>query len=118
MPFDIDFADSGSDVRVIQAELTGFKLPMTAKGWLQPYHAAGDYTPAYEDFYFHVSPGDAPPRSRGEPLGWGFPALFQVSECRGLGVNYRIGNRRRVLRLPSRTGFFQRPVPDRVSLGE
>ena len=72
------FADSGSEVRVIQAELSGFKLPMTAKGWLQPYHGAGDYTPAYEDFYFRVSPGDAPPRSRGEPLGWGFPALFQV----------------------------------------
>jgi len=72
------FADSSSDVRVVQAEVSGFKVPMTAKGWLQPYHAAGDYTPAYEDFYFHVSPGDAPPHSRGKPLGWGFPALFEV----------------------------------------
>ncbi|NOS68576.1 MAG: glycoside hydrolase [Verrucomicrobia bacterium] len=66
------------EAQMVQAELAGFQLPMEARGWLQPYHAAGPYTPAYEDFYFHVAPGDAPPRSRGEPLGWCFPALFNV----------------------------------------
>jgi alpha-glucosidase len=65
-------------VREVREELTGFHVPADAKGWLQPYHAAGPYTPAYEDFYFQVAPGDAPPRSRGEPRGWGFPALFKV----------------------------------------
>lgn len=64
--------------REVKEELTGFHVPVDAKGWLQPYHAAGPYTPAYEDFYFHVAPGDAPLRSRGEPRGWCFPALFHV----------------------------------------
>jgi hypothetical protein len=45
---------------------------------MQPYHAAGPYTPAYEDFYFYVSPGDSPPDSRAKAVGWAFPALFNV----------------------------------------
>ena len=69
---------SSRDVRIIQAESTGFMLPLEARGWLQPYHAAGPYTPAYEDFYFHVAPGDLPPHSRGKPMGWAFPALFNI----------------------------------------
>jgi len=72
------FADGNSATRVIEAELTGFRLPESARGWLQPYHAAGPYTPAYEDFYFHVSPGDAPPDSREKAKGWAFPALFHL----------------------------------------
>lgn len=65
-------------LREVKEELTGFHVPADTKGWLQPYHAAGPYTPAYEDFYFQVAPGDAPPRSRDEPRGWCFPALFHV----------------------------------------
>ncbi len=65
-------------LREVQEELTGFHVPVDTKGWLLPYHAAGLYTPAYEDFYFQVAPGAAPPRSRGEPRGWCFPALFRV----------------------------------------
>ena len=72
------FPESSRNVRVLQQELTGFALSSKARGWLQPYHAAGPYTPAYEDFYFHVSPGDRPPHSRAEPKGWAFPALFEV----------------------------------------
>jgi hypothetical protein len=72
-------SSSGDQVRVLEAESTGFTLPSEARGWLQPYHAAGPYTPAYEDFFFHVSPGDPPPRSRQTPVGWAFPALFQVA---------------------------------------
>ena len=45
------------------------------------YHAAGPYTPAYEDFYFHVSPGDPPPDSRQKAVGWAFPALFHVPDA-------------------------------------
>ena len=75
------FTGSHDVVRVIQSEQTGFKLPLNARGWLQPYHGAGPYTPAYEDFYFHVSPGDLPPDSRQRAVGWAFPALFQVPEA-------------------------------------
>jgi predicted alpha-1,2-mannosidase len=72
------FAETNEAVRVVQSEATGFTLPANARGWLQPYHAAGPYTPAYEDFFFSVSPGDPPPESRAKPKGWAFPALFQV----------------------------------------
>ena len=75
------FPEINGTVRVVESELTGFALPLNARGWLQPYHAAGPYTPAYEDFYFHVSPGDPPPDSRQKAVGWAFPALFQVPEA-------------------------------------
>jgi len=72
------FPETNDTVRVVESELTGFVLPMNALGWLQPFHAAGPYTPAYEDFYFHVSPGDPPPDSRQKAVGWAFPVLFHV----------------------------------------
>ncbi|MGL4400248.1 MAG: glycoside hydrolase family 97 N-terminal domain-containing protein, partial [Luteolibacter sp.] len=72
------FTSSSKDSIEATEEHTGFHLPPDARAWMQPYHAAGKYTPAYEDFYFQVSPGDAPPHSRDKPLGWSFPALFKV----------------------------------------
>ncbi len=72
------FDSPTQDSTEVFEEHSGFQLPADVRAWLQPYHAAGKYTPAYEDFYFHVSPGDAPPHSREKPLGWGFPALFEV----------------------------------------
>lgn len=75
------FPETNDAVHVVQSELTGFSVPSNAKGWLQPYHKAGPYTPAYEDFYFHVSPGDLPPESRAKPMGWAFPALFHVADA-------------------------------------
>ena len=64
-------------------EITGFLLPANAKGWIQPYHAAGPYTPAYEDFYYNITSGDQPPVSRAEPRGWCFPGLFHISDDKG-----------------------------------
>ncbi len=75
------FIGTNDTVRIVESELTGFKLPLDARGWMQPYHAAGPYTPAYEDFYFNVSPGDLPPDSRGKAVGWAFPVLFNVPEA-------------------------------------
>ena len=76
--FRYHFPENDPALHVVNSERTGFTLPAKARGWLQPYPAAGEYTPAYEDFYFHVSPGDPPPRSRAKPVGWAFPALFHV----------------------------------------
>ncbi|HSY19308.1 MAG TPA: glycoside hydrolase family 97 catalytic domain-containing protein [Candidatus Acidoferrales bacterium] len=73
------FPGTNAETQVVAAELTGFTLPQSARGWLQPYHAAGPYTPAYEDFYFQASPGDLPPDSRQKARGWAFPALLHVS---------------------------------------
>lgn len=68
----------GNTKQVVLEELTGFKVPLSATAWLQPYHAAGNYTPAYEDFYFQVAPGSLPPVSREKPRGWSLPGLFKV----------------------------------------
>jgi alpha-glucosidase len=67
-----------NEARDVKEEVTGFQIPADAVGWLQPYHAAGPYTPAYEDFYFHIAPAEPPPRSRDEPRGWCFPALWRM----------------------------------------
>ena len=75
------FTETNNDVRIVESELSGFAVPMNALGWLQPYHSAGPYTPAYEDFFFHVSPGDPPPDSRQKAAGWAFPALFHVPDA-------------------------------------
>ena len=75
------FNETNDAVRVVQSEQTGFTLPLNARGWMQPYHAAGPYTPAYEDFFFHVTPGDPPPDSRAKAVGWAFPALFNVPDA-------------------------------------
>ncbi len=76
------FPETSAGLRTIQTELTGFAIATNARGWLQPYHAAGPYTPAYEDFYFQTSPGDRPPHSREAPHGWSFPALFHVPDAK------------------------------------
>jgi alpha-glucosidase len=78
--FRYHFPETNNSIRIVESEQTGFAVPAKARGWLQPYHAAGPYTPAYEDFYFHVAPGDSPPDSRQKAVGWAFPALFQISE--------------------------------------
>lgn len=75
------FPETRQAVRVVQSERTGFLVPLKSRGWLQPYHTAGPYTPAYEDFYFHVSPGDPPPDSRAKAVGWGFPVLFNIPDA-------------------------------------
>jgi len=79
--FRYHFAETNDAVRISESEKTGFTLPLNARGWMQPYHAAGPYTPAYEDFFFHVSPGDPPPNSRAKAVGWAFPALFNVPDA-------------------------------------
>ncbi len=76
------FPETNNAVRIVDAELSGFALPQNSRGWLQPYHAAGPYTPAYEDFYFHVGVGELPPDSRQKARGWAFPALFDVPDAK------------------------------------
>ncbi|MGH7953235.1 MAG: glycoside hydrolase family 97 catalytic domain-containing protein [Limisphaerales bacterium] len=75
------FPENSQTVHIVESELTSFTIPSNARGWMQPYHAAGPYTPAYEDFYFPVSPGDPPPDSRAKAVGWAFPALFHVRDA-------------------------------------
>lgn len=76
------FTEKENQTRVLKNESTGFHIDQNAKGWLQPYNKAGDYTPGYEDFYINVKPGDPINGARGESVGWCMPALFNVNDAK------------------------------------
>ncbi|OXA70785.1 glycoside hydrolase [Flavobacterium aquidurense] len=77
--FRYKFTDKEPQKRVVTNEITGFHIEQNAKGWLQPYNKAGDYTPGYEDFYVNVKSGDPISGARNESVGWCMPALFNVN---------------------------------------
>ncbi|QJE95572.1 glycoside hydrolase family 97 protein [Luteolibacter luteus] len=75
------FPEEGAE-RTIEEELSGFRLPGDAQGWISPYNSSSSSSPAYEDYYFPVKPGDPPPYSRGgDTRGWYFPALFRTGDA-------------------------------------
>jgi hypothetical protein len=65
--------------REVLRELTSFRFSPRAKGWLTPYHAAGEHTPNDEDYFFRVAVSDPPIESRAKPAGWAMPALIEPS---------------------------------------
>lgn len=73
------FTDKTEKTRAVKQEITAFTIEQGAKGWLQPYNKAGDYTPGYEDFYVAVSSGDTISGARNPSVGWCMPALFNVN---------------------------------------
>ncbi|MCC9064569.1 glycoside hydrolase family 97 protein [Flavobacterium piscisymbiosum] len=80
--FRYKFTDKEPQKRVVTNEITGFHIEQNAKGWLQPYNKAGDYTPGYEDFYVNVKSGDPITGARNESIGWCMPALFNVNNTK------------------------------------
>lgn len=80
--FRYKFADKEPQKRILKNEITGFHIEQNAKGWLQPYNKAGDYTPGYEDFYVNVKSGDPISGARNESVGWCMPALFNVNNTK------------------------------------
>lgn len=72
------FPDRSENVRTILSEATGFAVPTGSRSWLQPYHAPGTDTPAYEDFYLETTLGEGAPRFPPGARGPAFPALFEV----------------------------------------
>lgn len=73
------FPENRDKVRIIEKEITGFKIEQNGKAWLQPYNSAGKYTPGYEDFYFNVNIGDPIKNPRNKAVGWCMPALFNIN---------------------------------------
>jgi alpha-glucosidase len=72
----------GAGEASVEEEASGFHVPAGAKGWISPYNGSTSSSPAYEEYYFAVEPGDPPPYSRGGTTrGWYFPALFQVEDA-------------------------------------
>ncbi|WP_316634546.1 glycoside hydrolase family 97 catalytic domain-containing protein [uncultured Flavobacterium sp.] len=80
--FRYKFAEKEEKTRVVKNEITGFHIDQNAKGWLQPYNNAGDYTPGYEDFYVNVKSGDPISGARNVSVGWCMPALFNVNDTK------------------------------------
>lgn len=80
--FRYKFVEKENQTRVLKNEITGFHIEQNAKGWLQPYNKAGDYTPGYEDFYVNVKSGDPISGARNESVGWCMPALFNVNNTK------------------------------------
>ncbi|WP_257666350.1 glycoside hydrolase family 97 protein [Parapedobacter tibetensis] len=64
---------------IIKEELTSFRLPITAKAWLQPVAPAKSgweqTNPSYEEHYEQGIPVGTPESTN---TGWIYPALFQV----------------------------------------
>lgn len=80
--FRYKFTEKEEKTRVVKNEITGFHIDQNAKGWLQPYNKAGDYTPGYEDFYVNVKSGDPINGARNVSVGWCMPALFNVNDAK------------------------------------
>lgn len=67
------FPEKSDSLYTVTSELTGFKIPVNGKAWIQPYDVPSQFTPAYEKFYENgMSIGAASPNKE----GWAFPALF------------------------------------------
>lgn len=86
------FPDKAKATRKIKEEITGFHIAQNAKGWIQPYNKAGDYTPGYEDFYVNVNSGDPISGERNPSVGWCMPALFNVNDTKSWVLIAESGN--------------------------
>ena len=71
------FPEKSDSVFTVTNELTGFKLPLDGKTWMQPYDKPTMYTPSYEKYYENgIAIGINSPNVE----GWAFPALFQTNK--------------------------------------
>jgi alpha-glucosidase len=86
------FPNGEKKMIVVKDEVTGFHMEKSAKGWMQPYNKAGDYTPGYEDFYVNVNSGDPVHDSRNPSVGWCMPALFNVNNNKSWVLIAESGN--------------------------
>jgi alpha-glucosidase len=69
------FPESSDTLRTVEEELTGFRIPKGALGFMQPYDSSYHWAPAYETFYKTDVPVGTP-SATGE--GWAFPVLFRL----------------------------------------
>lgn len=74
--FRYSFPDQKEKKVVITSEATGFKLPSSARAWLQPYDTVSKWTPGYEKYFIDGIPATTKSPNAG---GWCFPALFETN---------------------------------------
>jgi len=71
------FPEKSDSLFTITKELTGFKMPLNGKAWIQPYDKPTMYTPSYEKYYENgIAIGSESPNVE----GWAFPALFEANK--------------------------------------
>jgi len=67
------FPEKSDKSYTVTQELSGFKVPVNGKCWIQPYDKPSKWTPGYELYYESEIPiGSVSPSE----FGWAFPALF------------------------------------------
>ena len=69
--------------QTMEAELTGFALPLDDRLWCAPSDKAGTYSPAYETFYETEMKVGTPAANQ---VGWSFPLLFRTADGRSWGL--------------------------------
>ena len=75
--FRYGFPERDETIRTVVEELSGFRIPVGARAWMQPYQQSGQWTPAYEDYYRNgIAAGSTSP----EDAGWALPALFKLAD--------------------------------------
>lgn len=68
---------NGDVVQTLEADATGFALPMDAKLWLAPNDKVTSYGPAYETYYENeIAVGTPAPHGQ----GWEFPLLCRTAD--------------------------------------
>lgn len=73
--FNYVFPEHSGNTYTVTDELTGFKIPTTARKWLQPYDAPTKWTPAYEEYFENgITVGTASKNIE----GWAYPAHFKT----------------------------------------
>ena len=105
------FPEKSEKTYTVTKELTGFKVPLNGKCWIEAYDKPSQWTPGYEIYYENEIPiGTISPSE----FGWAFPALFNsnrnwilISEA-NLKANY-CGSR---LEQNAENGLYKVRFPD------
>ncbi|MBN2413189.1 glycoside hydrolase family 97 catalytic domain-containing protein [candidate division KSB1 bacterium] len=75
--FRYQFPEESTELYTVTDELTGFRLPVDAVGFMLPYDDPTMWTPAYENFYMRdVKVGTPSPIN----AGWALPVLFRIND--------------------------------------
>ncbi len=73
--FRYNFPEEDGELYTVSNEVTGFSLPEDGIAFMLPHAEAGEYWPAYEQYYQkEIKVGTPSPNK----AGWSFPALFEI----------------------------------------
>ena len=98
--------------QTLEAEATGFALPLDAKLWCAASDKATTYSPAYEVYYENeIAVGTPSPTG----LGWSFPLLLRTGDGPPLGIDHGGQSRGLILRIEALQHPGGRDLSDRAA---